>query len=497
MNRLLPALLCMGSLAMRPQSETRDPADAETLIDPSDLEDPTAPKLAPFELDVIIDNEEAVLQKYEGRVAGTLLYDVVPEQDSLDSAASAVAADLQERLQKELGTSCVIQKEGTHGKTVKLVMELTGYKLDNVLPPKVAKDLASAMSSLEGAILAVGGVQSVYDDVLSKVKAFLKAKWEEKIPRLVQGKLLENQVEANVVARPCNLKVSPAPVPLPPVAVHEPTTPFETYLRVEIADRLPLARSVNSSLQAADLQNLTQSKYLALIKPKLEEKVARAIREQLGDAFPFQAAAESDSDFGQQSRHSFWLGIRVFNFEEMAALRKVRGETFAGNVQRLFDLLDSLRSCGVPELDGADETIHSSLRHGPLRALHAGFEQKIRNLLGVELQAVSAAIHGNLQKLATEGVCCRSERRSRGGVKPDEVFWVTAEVSDGDTDSTHNGYCPSILVTLNPPCVSEPSSRVGVVALHHRPYTECFNMAALQDFRKAVERTAPLVSTTC
>lgn len=99
--------------------------------------------------------------------------------------------------------------------------------------------------------------------------------------------------------------------------MHEPTTPFETYLRaaqprfrmffqaqwasptlashlrgtlifffcqgalctgpkhtqrkVEIADRLPLARSVNSSLQAADLQNLTQSKYLALIKPKLED----------------------------------------------------------------------------------------------------------------------------------------------------------------------------------------------------------------------------------
>lgn len=48
--------------------------------------------------------------------AGTLLYDVVPEQDSLDSAASAVAADLQERLQKAGGIFLLWSLQGCYSR---------------------------------------------------------------------------------------------------------------------------------------------------------------------------------------------------------------------------------------------------------------------------------------------------------------------------------------------------------------------------------------------
>lgn len=480
----LSALLCAtASLAMRPQSPPSvPPSDPLEGIDPSMAENPAAPKLQPFEIDLTLKNEEAALEKSKGTLEGKLLYDALPQEVSLDDAASGITADLQQRLQKESGLTCSIQKEGTHGKQIKLIMDITSYELGKVLPEKIAQDFASSMSALPAELAALK-VQNMYDDVLAKVKDFLEAKWLEKIPQLLREKLSESKVEAD-------LSIPPKPKPNATTAKTE-LAPMEAILRVELEKRLPLAQAAKPDANPEEVQKMPQPEYLALIQPRLQEQAARAIRDTLGDALPFKITAECDADFGGLSKHSFWLRLSLSNFDEVKALEKLRSPS-ADHAQKLLSLLEQLTKCGVLGLDGAATNIRTFLRSGELKDWHVGLVQRMGQLLGTPMQEVNRSSYNWLQKEAASGVCCRSERSGKS--KQDEVFWIAAEVTAGG-EHTHDGGCPALQETVNPPCVATAKSGKKVV-LHHRPYTECFNLPDLKD-GKAPERIAPLVSSNC
>ena len=64
-----------------------------------------------------------------------------------------------------------------------------------------------------------------------------------------------------------------------------------------------------------------------------------------------QKKPRGDADFGQHSKHSFWLPLSVRNVDEAKALEKIRGEEFAG-ARLPGDSLGVCRSC-VPELSAA------------------------------------------------------------------------------------------------------------------------------------------------
>eukprot|EP00913_Durusdinium_trenchii_P012433 g11673.t1 len=439
-------------------------------------ENPAAPKLQPFEIDLTLKNEEAALEKSKGTLEGKLLYDALPQEVSLDDAASGITADLQQRLQKESGLTCSIQKEGTHGKQIKLIMDITSYELGKVLPEKIAQetwpekmgpgrlDFASSMSALPAELAALK-VQNMYDDVLATLGRKRMPKWLEKIPQLLREKLSESKVEAD-------LSIPPKPKPNATTAKTE-LAPMEAILRVELEKRLPLAQAAKPDANPE------------------EEQAARAIRDTLGDALPFKITAECDADFGGLSKHSFWLRLSLSNFDEVKALEKLRSPS-ADHAQKLLSLLEQLTKCGVLGLDGAATNIRTFLRSGELKDWHVGLVQRMGQLLGTPMQEVNRSSYNWLQKEAASGVCCRSERSGKS--KQDEVFWIAAEVTAGG-EHTHDGGCPALQETVNPPCVATAKSGKKVV-LHHRPYTECFNLPDLKD-GKAPERIAPLVSSNC
>lgn len=489
-------LLCavLRGTSMRPQnSGTVEPlgvaGDPLENVDPEIVENPATPKLPFFEVDVTLKDEEAVLKKYEGAVTGALVYNSLPKEASLDNAASQLIKDLQDRLVKEANITSTLQKEGTEGQVIKLIMGIQSYQLEQVLPKEIAQDLNTSMSALPAAVAAVK-VQDVYDDVLTKVSDFLEAKWMKRIPSLLEQTLSNEKVEATVLVVP---KAATKPSNTSNSSNSSSVPVVEVVLRVEMEKRLPLAQSADPQVSTETVEAMTQQKYLALVQPKIQEHVARGIRDFLGGAFPFTAKAECDSDFGSLSKHSFWLPINISDFDEVKGL-KALNKSLADDAQKLLGLLDKLSICGVPDMAEAASKIRGALRAGMLEKLLKGFTEHVGSLLGAEVQAVNGSTFRWFQQQAPYGVCCRSKTASSKS-KTDEVFWIAAEVTEGGND-THNGICPIVQETQNPPCASRKKSAEKVV-LHHRPYTECFNLAELKDSDKVPERTAPFVSSKC
>lgn len=492
----LLVLLCavLRGTSMRPQnSGTVEPlgvaGDPLENVDPEIVENPATPKLPFFEVDVTLKDEEAVLKKYEGAVTGALVYNSLPKEASLDNAASQLIKDLQDRLVKEANITSTLQKEGTEGQVIKLIMGIQSYQLEQVLPKEIAQDLNTSMSALPAAVAAVK-VQDVYDDVLTKVSDFLEAKWMKRIPSLLEQTLSNEKVEATVLVVP---KAATKPSNTSNSSNSSSVPVVEVVLRVEMEKRLPLAQSADPQVSAETVEAMTQQKYLALVQPKIQEHVARGIRDFLGGAFPFTAKAECDSDFGSLSKHSFWLPINISDFDEVKGL-KALNKSLADDAQKLLGLLDKLSICGVPDMAEAASKIRGALRAGMLEKLLKGFTEHVGSLLGAGVQAVNGSTLRWFQQQAPYGICCRSKAASSKS-KTDEVFWIAAEVTEGGND-THNGICPIVQETQNPPCASRKKSAEKVV-LHHRPYTECFNLAELKDSDKVPERTAPFVSSKC
>jgi len=234
-----------------------------------------------------------------------------------------------------------------------------------------------------------------------------------------------------------------------------------------------------------------------LIHAKVEESIAKAIRDTLGYAFPFEGEPQSDADFGQQSKHSFWVPLTIRGFDETKALRKIKGEQFSGNFSRFLSSLKKLNAGGVAGLADIATRLRQSIRKTALKNLQLDLQHQIAQLLGAEVQGVSATAYTWLQKQALGGVCCRSEKSdpSSMAISTDEAFWVASAATVG-TDGPA-GLCPAVSEEANPPCAATPESREKI-QLHHRPYTECFNLAELQNFEEEPLLTAKgTISSKC
>eukprot|EP00434_Breviolum_minutum_P018336 symbB.v1.2.016177.t1/scaffold1227.1/size245474/4 len=356
----------------------------------------------------------------------------MPKSASLDSAASQLIPDLQQRLKKELNITSSLEKVGTNGSTIKLSMTISGYEMYQELPKEIAADeaLKKSMSSLSEELAGVNvNVEEVYGELLTKWKDFLEGRWMKLIPPIFEKVLSKEQVAANVsvVTAPAESEVVKKNSTINSTVSSLPKV--EVFLRVELEKRLPLAKKINPNIDPEEVEALNQTLYLALVRPRIQEEVAKAVREKLGDAFSFTITPEGH------------------------ALRKVNA-TMAGSARKLLSTLDLLKKRGVAGLENVTATVRASLRAHSLDKLLGGFTTRIGDLLEAQVQSVEGSSYRWLQGMAPYGICCRSERSSKdGNVKTDEVFWIEAEVTKGGKD-THNGLCPDIREATNPPCVA-------------------------------------------
>lgn len=328
------------------------PGDPLGDLDEADLENPATPTLPTFEVDVTLKDEEAVLKKYEGSVKGALAYNTMPKSASLDSAASQLIIDLQQRLKKELNITSSLEKVGTNGSTIKLSMTISGYEMYQELPKEIAADeaLKKSMSSLSEELAGVNvNVEEVYGELLTKWKDFLEGRWMKLIPPIFEKVLSKEQVAANVsvVTAPAESEVVKKNSTINSTVSSLPKV--EVFLRVELEKRLPLAKKINPNIDPEEVEALNQTLYLALVRPRIQEEVAKAVREKLGDAFSFTITPEGDADFGRLSKHSFWLPINISNFDEVKGIEKVNA-TMAGSARKLLSTLDLLKKRGVAGL---------------------------------------------------------------------------------------------------------------------------------------------------
>ncbi|CAE7526105.1 unnamed protein product [Symbiodinium natans] len=260
---------------MRPQSDDRrhgdpgNPDNDEAFVDPTDLDNPVTPKLPPFQLRLKVNDASAALKKEDGSFLGELLYLFVPESDSLDSVASGIVNDLPPALE-QAGVKCILAKDGTDGETIRLMMEITGYELSAFLPNQTSQEMESALSALPP-LVAPLGAQKQYDAVHQKVKEFFEIKWMHKIPKILNKHLLKMGVDADT-------SVEPPPPSLPKPDKLPAPDGLKLFLRVELPSRLDMGKAADSSLTEEGIKNMSQANFLRLIRPKLEEHVARAIR---------------------------------------------------------------------------------------------------------------------------------------------------------------------------------------------------------------------------
>jgi len=153
---------------------------------------------------------------------------------------------------------------------------------------------------------------------------------------------------------------------------------LKLFLRVELESRLAMAKTVDPSLKEEAVKNMSQDDYIRLIRPKLKEHIANAVREKLGDSFPFDGEPQSDTDFGHHSKHSFWLPLSVRNVDEEKALKKIKGEELAGNFSQFLASLNKLATGGVGGLAAVATDLRATVRHSQLKELHTESKVSLR-----------------------------------------------------------------------------------------------------------------------
>jgi len=318
------------------------------------------------------------------------------------------------------------------------------------------------------------------------VQEFLKIKWMRKIPEIFNTQLLTMGVDADT-------SVVPPPPDLPKPDKLPAPEGLKLFLRVELENRLAMARTVDPSLGDEAVKNMSQDEFIRLIRPKLKEHIANAVREKLGDSFPFDGEPQSDTDFGHHSKHSFWLPLSVRNVDEEKALKKIKGEELAGNFSQFLASLNKLATGGVGGLAPVATDLRATVRHSQLKELHTDLARRVAELLHAEVQAVSSSAYEWLQKHASGGICCRSEKTSSRGKSTDEVFWVASNVTTGPDGPA--GLCPAISAA-KPPCAASQEAHEKTV-LHHRPYTECYNFAELNSSHEVPALKAAKIESSC
>ncbi|CAE7834462.1 unnamed protein product [Symbiodinium sp. KB8] len=150
--------LLLHAGALRPQNDDRREADPDKdgeWVDPVDLDSPVTPKLPPFQVQLTLGYQriltidclahadpshmiQAALKKEDGSLLGDLIYMFMPQSDGLDALASAIVRDLPPLLEKE-GLKCILAKDGSEGHDIRLMVEITGYKLKDILASQTSE----------------------------------------------------------------------------------------------------------------------------------------------------------------------------------------------------------------------------------------------------------------------------------------------------------------------------------------------------------------------
>eukprot|EP00427_Karlodinium_veneficum_P050855 CAMPEP_0169358780 /NCGR_PEP_ID=MMETSP1017-20121227/28871_1 /TAXON_ID=342587 /ORGANISM="Karlodinium micrum, Strain CCMP2283" /LENGTH=442 /DNA_ID=CAMNT_0009455883 /DNA_START=64 /DNA_END=1388 /DNA_ORIENTATION=+ len=401
-------------------------------------EDATPPKvsLAPFTVQLTINNKREIMDKYATSWFGGILNYAIKDEAFTGKVADQLTTKLPPILSEKAGIDCVlVQLPVIPGQelTARMQMEILGYDIASLLAKAKGQAFADALMSLSD-IMTRLGMPDKFAEIEGKVGVKVRGALMTKIPEILTAKMKEEQgIEVTVT-------VSPPPPPQEAPPTRQPEPAWDMAFRVSDVDREVLAEQTKG-LKGVVVRKMPQHMLIQKVQDMLKGKISDAIVEKLGSGLQLEVEIQNDAEAGSASKtDSFWMILHVKQRSLQDILKTTKGDEFASAFEDLLEALDVLAD-GVGTMDIVRANILTGIDEKILDGLATNIQEKLSSALQAKVQQVSAESCEQLQAQAASGRCCATAQK--------QYFWIKSGLDRGagplGLGYGRSGHCPKVI----------------------------------------------------